>query len=162
MRVFLKPSLYWLLVSFPLAFWAEHARPESHRFIFIAACPAIVLLAAVLGHATEHIAARVGEGLGSFLSATFGNAAELIIAIIALNAGKIEVVKTSLTGSIIGNLPLVLGASFLAGGIRRKVQEFNPVGASSQTSTLSIAAIALIVPTVFHAVGAGRSCTAPI
>ena len=81
MRKFLKPSLYCLLVFLPLAVWTEHAKPESHRFIFIAACLAIVPLAAVLGHATEHIAARAGEGLGGFLNATFGNPAELIIAI---------------------------------------------------------------------------------
>jgi Ca2+:H+ antiporter len=80
-RGFLKPSLNWLLVSIPLAVWAEHDQPESHRFIFIAACLAIVPLAGVLGHATEHIAARAGEGLGGIPNATFGNAAELIIAI---------------------------------------------------------------------------------
>ena len=156
MRGLLKPSLYWLLVFLPLAVWAEHAQPESHRFIFIAACLAIVPLAAVLGHATEHIAARAGEGLGGFLNATFGNAAELIIAIVALKAGKIEVVKASLTGSIIGNILLVLGASFLAGGLRHKIQEFSRIGASSQATTLSIAVIALLVPAGFHAAGSGR------
>ncbi len=155
-RRFLKPSLYWLLVFLPWAIWTEHTRPESHGFIFIAACLAIVPLAAILGRATEHIASRVGEGIGGFLNATFGNAAELIIAIVALQAGKIEVVKASLIGSIIGNLLLVLGASFLAGGIRHKVQEFNPIGTTSQTTTLSIAAIALVVPTVFYAEGVGR------
>ena len=115
MRRFLKPSLYWLLVFFPLAVWAEHAHPESHQFIFLAACLAIVPLAAVLGHATEELAARSGEGLGGFLNVTFGNAAELIIGIVAIKAGKIEIVKASLTGSIIGNLLLVLGTSFVAG-----------------------------------------------
>jgi Ca2+:H+ antiporter len=156
MRKFLKPSFNWLLVFFPLALWTEHARPESHGFIFIAACLAIVPLAAILGHATEHLASRVGEGVGGFLNATFGNAAEFIIAIVALQAGKIEVVKASLIGSIIGNMLLVLGASFLAGGIRYKVQEFNPVGVASQTTNLSIAAIALIVPTVFYSEWVGR------
>ena len=156
MRKFLKPSLYWLLVFFPWAIGIEHARPESHGFIFIAACLAIVPLAAILGRATEHLASRVGEGLGGFLNATFGNAAELIIAIVALQAGKVEVVKASLIGSVIGNMLLVLGASFLAGGIRHKVQEFNPSGAASQTTNLSIAAIALVVPTVFYAEGGGR------
>jgi hypothetical protein len=90
MLKFLKPSLYWLLVFLPWAVWAEHARSESHGFIFIAACLAIVPLAAILGRATERIASRVGEGLGGFLNATFGNAAELIIAIVALHAGKIR------------------------------------------------------------------------
>jgi len=156
MRRYFKPSLYWLLAFLPFAVWAEHARPDSHRFIFGAACLAIIPLAAVLGRATEHIAARAGEGLGGFLNATFGNAAELIIAIVALQAGKMDIVKASLTGSIIGNCLLVLGASFLAGGIRHRVQEFNHTGASSQTTTLSIAVIALIVPAIFHAAGKGR------
>jgi Ca2+:H+ antiporter len=153
MQQMFRPTIYWLLVFFPLAVGAEHVRPEWHRFIFIAACLAIVPLAAVLGHATEHIAARAGEGLGGFLNATFGNAAELIISIVALKAGKIDVVKASLTGSIIGNLLLVLGASFLAGGLRHSVQEFNRVGASSQATTLGIGAIALVIPAVFHAAG---------
>ena len=156
MRKYLKPSLNWLLVFLPLAVWAEHAHPESHRFIFLAACLAIVPLAAVLGHATEELAARSGEGLGGFLNATFGNAAELIIGIVAMKAGNIDIVKASLTGSIIGNLLLVLGTSFLAGGIRHKVQEFNRIGASSQATTLSIAVIALLVPAGFHAVRSSR------
>ena len=156
MRKYLKPSLNWLFLFFPLAVWAEYTHPESHRFIFLSACLAIVPLAAVLGRATEDLAARSGEGLGGFLNATFGNAAELIIGIVAIKAGKIEIVKASLTGSIIGNLLLVLGTSFLAGGIRHKVQEFNRIGASSQATTLSIAVIALLVPAGFHAAGSGR------
>ena len=95
MRKYLKPSLNWLLVFLPLAVWAEYTHPESHRVIFLAACLAIVPLAAVLGHATEDLAARSGEGLGGFLNATFGNAAELIIGIVAIKAGKIEIVKRS-------------------------------------------------------------------
>ncbi|MGV8075187.1 MAG: calcium/proton exchanger [Syntrophobacteraceae bacterium] len=156
MQKYLKPNLYWLLVFLPLSVWAEHTQPDSHRFIFISACLAIIPLAAVLGHATEHIAARAGEGVGGFLNATFGNAAELIIAIVALKAGKIAVVKASLAGSIIGNLLLVLGAAFLAGGFRFSVQSFNRMGASSQGTTLSIAAIALIIPAVFHRTSEGR------
>jgi Ca2+:H+ antiporter len=155
MRKYLKPSLNWLFLFFPLAVWAEYTHPESHRFIFLSACLAIVPLAAVLGRATEDLAARSGEGLGGFLNATFGNAAELIIGIVAIKAGKIEIVKASLTGSIIGNLLLVLGTSFLAGGIRHKVQEFNRIGASSQATTLSIAVIALLVPAGFHAARSG-------
>jgi len=150
-----KPSLYWLLVFLPIAVWAEHARPESHRLIFISACLAIIPLAGLLGVATEHIAARAGEGLGGFLNATFGNAAELIIAIVALMNGQVELVKASLTGSIIGNVLLVLGASFLAGGIRHSLQKFNPIGAQAQSVSLSIAAIALIVPAAFHNLGKG-------
>src|SRR5688572_26158933 len=89
----MKRPLYWLLVFLPIAVWAEHAQPESHRLIFLSACTAIIPLAAILGAATEQIAARAGEGLGGFLNATFGNAAELIIAIVALSAGQMDVVK---------------------------------------------------------------------
>ena len=155
MRHLLKPSLDWLLVFLPVAVWAEHAQPDSHRLIFVSACLAIVPLAGRLGLATEHLAARAGEGLGGFLNATFGNAAEMIIAIVALRSGQIDMVKASLTGSIIGNVLLVLGASFLAGGLRHAMQEYNPLGAQIQATTLTIAAIALIVPAAFHNLGAG-------
>src|SRR5437773_4800648 len=107
-----KPSVDWLLVFLPVAVWAEHAQPDSHRLIFVSACLAIVPLAGRLGLATEHLAARAGEGLGGFLNATFGNAAEMIIAIVALRSGQVDMVKASLTGSIIGNVLLVLGGSF--------------------------------------------------
>jgi len=134
--------------------WAEHAQPDAHRLIFVSACLAIVPLAGVLGLATEHLAARSGEALGGLLNATFGNAAELIIAVVALSSGQVDVVKASLTGSIIGNVLLVLGASFLAGGLRHPVQEYNALGAQTQSTTLSIAAVALIVPAAFHDLGA--------
>ena len=154
MRGLLKPSLNWLLVFLPIAVWAEHAQPDAHRLIFVSACLAIVPLAGVLGRATEHLAARAGEALGGLLNATFGNAAELIIAIVALSSGQVDVVKASLTGSIIGNVLLVLGASFLVGGLRHPVQEYNALGAQTQSTTLSIAAVALIVPAAFHNLGA--------
>ncbi len=149
----LRPSLNWLLIFLPITIWAEHARPDFHRLIFFSSCLAIVPLAGLLGHATEHIAARAGEGLGGFLNATFGNAAELIIAVVALKAGQLDVVKASLTGSIIGNVFLVLGASFLAGGLRHRIQTFNVKGAEAQAASLSVASVALIVPSAFHAVG---------
>jgi Ca2+:H+ antiporter len=103
-----------------------------------------------IGRATEALAARVGEGLGGLLNATFGNAAELIIAGIALSKGLTNVVKASLTGSIIGNVLLVLGLSILLGGTKYKEQRF--IGSAARTSvvSLSLAAIALIIPTVFH------------
>jgi Ca2+:H+ antiporter len=106
-----------------------------------------------LGEATGQIAARAGEGLGGLLNATFGNAAELIIAIVAMKAGQFDVVKASLTGSIIGNLLLVLGASFLAGGLRHHIQEFNVKGAEAQAANLCVASVALIVPSALYAAG---------
>ena len=156
LRALLRPSLQWLLVFLPVALWAEHARPEAHVLIFAASCLAIVPLAGLLGLATEHLATRAGEGLGGFLNATFGNLAELIIAVVALRAGHAEVVKASLTGSIIGNVLLVLGAAFFAGGLKRPVQHFKAAGALAQASTLSVAAFAFIIPAGFHALVGGR------
>jgi Ca2+:H+ antiporter len=103
-----------------------------------------------IGRATEALAARVGEGLGGLLNATFGNAAELIIAGIALSRGLTNVVKASITGSIIGNVLLVFGLSILFGGIKYKEQRFNRTAARTSVISLSLAAIGLIIPTVFH------------
>jgi Ca2+:H+ antiporter len=103
-----------------------------------------------LGRGTEHLAHHTGEGAGGLLNATFGNAAELIIAIMALRRGLYDVVKASLTGSIIGNILLVLGAAALAGGLRHKKQKFNMTGARAQSTLLTLAAISLIVPAAFH------------
>jgi Ca2+:H+ antiporter len=103
-----------------------------------------------IGRATEALAARVGEGLGGLLNATFGNAAELIIAGIALSKGLINVVKASITGSIIGNVLLVLGLSILFGGTKYKEQRFNRTAARTSVISLSLAAIGLIIPTVLH------------
>src|ERR1043165_5130175 len=106
-----------LLVFVPIAIVLEvtHASP---LLIFIASCLAIGPLAGLVGKATEHLAERLGEGVGGLLNATFGNAAELIIAIMALRAGLFDLVKASITGSIIGNILLLFGLSTLAGGIR--------------------------------------------
>jgi len=140
----LKPSLNWFLVCIPLTVWLEHARPESHIAIFASTCFAVAPMAVWLGHATEHLAERTGEGIGGLLNATFGNAAELIIALVALKQGLFSVVKASLTGSIIGNILLVMGAACLAGGFKFKVQRFNAAAAPSQAAMLTLAVIALI------------------
>src|SRR6185503_12444603 len=114
--------LNWLLVFVPVAIGLEFLAPASHTLIFVAACLAIIPLAGWLGRATEELAHHTGEGIGGLLNATFGNAAELIIAIMALQKGIYPVVKASLTGSIIGNILLVLGAAVFAGGIKHKEQ----------------------------------------
>jgi Ca2+:H+ antiporter len=142
--------LNWLLIFVPIAIGLEFIRPESHTLIFVAACLAIVPLAGWLGRATEQLAHHTGEGVGGLLNATFGNAAELIIAMMALQKGLYPVVKASLTGSIIGNILLVLGAAVLAGGIRHKQQRFNTTAARAQATLLTLAAISLIVPAAFH------------
>ncbi|MBK5292783.1 MAG: calcium/proton exchanger [Acidobacteriia bacterium] len=153
MREILKPSLNWLLVFIPAAVWLEHANPESHMAIFACACLSVLPLAGWLGRATEHLAERTGEGVGGLLNATFGNAAELIIAFMALRRGLYDVVKASLTGSIIGNILLVLGAAYLAGGWKFKVQTFNATSARNQSTMLTLAVIGLVVPAAFHYLG---------
>jgi Ca2+:H+ antiporter len=147
----------WLLIFAPAAlvlrFW-----PGLHNdtALFICSGLAIIPLAGLMGRATEHLAARFGEGVGGLLNATFGNAAELIIALMALHKGLIGVVKASLTGSIIGNLLFVLGASALAGGIRFPEQKFNRTAVQSSTTSLMLAAVGLLIPTVFHDAAAMR------
>ena len=138
--------LNWLLVFVPVTVALEFLAPESHTLIFLSACAAIVPLAGWLGRATEQLAEKTGEGVGGLLNATFGNAAELIIALAALQKGLYDVVKASLTGSVIGNLLLVLGASIVAGGLKHKEQRFNAQAASSQSTLLTLAAIGLVVP----------------
>jgi hypothetical protein len=144
-------SLNALLLFLPIALFLERLHPESHTLIFLTSCLAIIPLAGWMGRATEQIAERAGEGVGGLLNATFGNAAELIIALVALRAGQLDIVKASLTGSIIGNILLVLGASFLAGGLYHKIQEFNAVTARAQVEMLLLTSVALIVPGLFHA-----------
>jgi Ca2+:H+ antiporter len=147
----MKPSLSWLLIFVPVAlvlrFWPGLSNPTA---LFVCSAIAIVPVAGWIGRATEELATRMGEGLGGLLNATFGNAAELIIAGIALSKGLTSVVKASITGSIIGNILLVLGLAILLGGAKHKEQRFNKTGARTSVISLSLAAIALIIPTVFH------------
>jgi Ca2+:H+ antiporter len=141
----------WLLLFLPITAGLEYFTPDRHLLIFASSSIAILPLAAWMGKATEQLAERMGEGIGGLLNATFGNAAELIIALAALRAGLYDVVKASIAGSIVGNILLVLGASMLAGGLRYPEQHFNPAGARSQATMLTLAAIALIVPAAFQA-----------
>ncbi|HJU87004.1 MAG TPA: calcium/proton exchanger [Gemmatimonadota bacterium] len=150
MRAALKPSLNWLLPLTPIAIVVRLVAPDAHVWLFFLAGIAIIPLAGWMGKSTEHLAARTGEGIGGLLNATFGNMAEIIIAIMALREGLTEIVKASLTGSIIGNALLVLGASMLGGGLKFKTQEFNPAGGRTRATQLTLAAIALLVPALFH------------
>lgn len=140
----------WLFVFVPIAAGLEVLAPDRYLLIFMASSFAIVPLAAWMGRATEQLAERLGEGVGGLLNATFGNAAELIIALVALHAGLYDVVKASIAGSIVGNILLVLGAAMLAGGLRHPEQHFNPAGARSQATMLTLAAIALILPAAYQ------------
>jgi Ca2+:H+ antiporter len=143
--------LKWLLAFVPVAIALEYLTPQRHLLIFVTAAIAILPLAALLGRATEQLADRSGEGVGGLLNATFGNAAELIIALAALRAGLHDVVKATIVGSIVGNILLVLGAAMLAGGMRHQEQHFSEPGARAQATMLTLAAIALIIPAAYSA-----------
>jgi Ca2+:H+ antiporter len=146
----------WLLVFVPLAIGLQYFAPEQHLLIFFAAAIAILPLAKWMGHATERLAERTSEGIGGLLNATFGNAAELIIALAALRAGLHDVVKASIAGSIIGNILLVLGAAMLAGGLKHKEQQYSGAGARAQATMLTLAAIAIVMPAAYT-LAAGRA-----
>src|SRR5215468_1067703 len=145
----LKSPLSWMLIFVPaaIALKLTHADP---LYVFVASAAGIIPLAGWMGRATEWMTEHLGSGIGRLLNATFGNAAELIIAIMALRAGLHEVVKASITGSIIGNILLVLGVALLTGGIRFSILKFNRTAASLSTTLLALSAIALIVPALFH------------
>jgi len=140
-----------LLVFIPVTMLLELFAPERHSWIFITAAVAIIPLAGWLGYATEELASRCGEGIGGLLNATFGNAAELIIALAALHQGLYEVVKASIVGSILGNLLLVMGAAMMVGGLKFAAQRFNATAARSQNSMMTLAVVSLMIPAGYHA-----------
>jgi Ca2+:H+ antiporter len=139
-----------LLVFVPAAIGA-HAFGLSPVLTFFLAALAVVPLAKFIGEATEELATHAGPALGGLLSVTFGNATELVIGFLALRAGLIEVVKASITGSIMSNLLLVLGLAMLAGGVKHARQTFNRTGAMASGSSLFVAVIALVTPAIFLA-----------
>ncbi|MFB2938810.1 calcium/proton exchanger [Aerosakkonemataceae cyanobacterium BLCC-F154] len=145
-----------LLIFIPISI-AAHFLHWGEIVIFITSALAILPLAAWMGTATEEIAVVVGPSLGGLLNATFGNATELIIGLVALKAGLINVVKASLTGSIIGNLLLVMGLSMLLGGLRYKEQEFQPIVARVNASSMNLAVIAMLLPTMVNYTSEGIS-----
>src|SRR5262249_28972424 len=118
--------------------------------VFFVAALAIVPLAALIVHSTEHLAARTGPAVGGLLNATFGNLPELIIAVVALRAGLIGMVRASLVGAVLANVLLALGIAFLVGGRRHHVLDYNPAGARAYASMLMLAVITLAVPAGFH------------
>ncbi len=141
--------LFALLLFIPVSV-AAHFLEWGELIVFITAGLAILPLAAWMGTATEEIAVVVGPSLGGLLNATFGNATELIIALVALNAGLIDVVKASITGSIISNLLLVMGFSMLLGGLRYKEQTFQPIVARVNAASMNLAVIAILMPTAMN------------
>ena len=146
-----KRVLYAFLVFVPASFWLglSHASPTA---VFIVSCLAILPLAGLMGEATEHLAHHTGPGVGGLLNATFGNAAELIIGFMALRAGETEIVKASLTGSIIGNMLMVLGFAMLFGGWKHKELRFNRMAAETGSSMMLLAVVALVIPAIYATV----------
>jgi Ca2+:H+ antiporter len=157
LRKFVFSSDGWpvLLVPFiPIALILELSHAEA-TVIFVTSALGVIPTAALMGRATEELAARSGPGIGGFLNVTFGNAPELIIAFFALHEGLQEVVKASIVGSILGNILLVMGAAMLVGGLKHPVQKFDRTAANVQSTMLTLAAIALVLPAVFQLVSGG-------
>ena len=137
-----------LVVFFPLCVVSHFYWPGPITFALC--CLAIIPLARWMGTATEVLAHKLGSGLGGLMNASFGNAAELIIAIAALRSGQVEVVKASITGAVLGNILLVLGAAVLVGGVGREKQTFNATAALSGSGLMFLAVTAMSVPDLFH------------
>lgn len=151
----MKPSIklskssivYFLLIFVPIAIVLEYVHAEQLT-LFIVAAISLIPLAKLIGDSTEHLASHYGATLGSLLNVTFGNAAEIIIAIVAINAGLLELVKASITGAILGNILLIFGISILVGGFKFKEQFFNKENVGMQASMLFLAVIGLTIPTI--------------
>jgi len=144
---YLNVLLVFIPISIVLNYFVHV--PGSQVWLFVSACLAVLPLAGLMGHATDELAKRLGPNVGGLLNATFGNAAELIIAFFALRAGQLDVVQASITGSIIGNLLLVLGLALLVGGWKRAKQSFNRTLAGVHSSMLLLAVAGLMLPAIF-------------
>src|SRR5215469_6133961 len=141
-----RNPLLWLLAFVPVVLAAQKLRPESHTLLFVLSVLAIIPLAGLLSHATESVAAKTGDAVGGLLNATLGNLTELIIAVAALRAGQYLLVKASIAGAIVTNTLFMLGASFLLGGLKHHLQEYNRINARVQAGLLFLATIALLIP----------------
>lgn len=144
--------LLWLLVFVPALFAAERLAAGAHTLLFVLSVLAIVPLASLLSHATESVAAKTGDTVGGLLNSTLGNLTELVIAVAALRAGQYTLVKASIAGAIVTNSLFMIGASFLLGGLRHHVQEYNRVAARLQAGLLFLATVALLIPSAVTAV----------
>jgi Ca2+:H+ antiporter len=145
----MKPSLNWLFLFIPITQVLEHAGNFPAPVVLFSAALAILPIASLIVRATEQIASRTGDAVGGLLNATFGNAPELIIGLVALRAGYLDMVRASLIGAILANLLLALGISFLLGGIRHHDQRFNPTAARTYSTMMLLAAMSMGVPSGF-------------
>jgi Ca2+:H+ antiporter len=150
-----RNPVLWLLVFVPGLFVAQQLEPEAHTLLFVLSVLAIVPLATLLSHATESVAAKTGDTVGGLLNATLGNLTELVIALTALRSGQYMLVKASVAGAIVTNALFMLGASFLLGGLKYHVQDFNRISARLQASLLFLATIALLIPSAIRLADAG-------
>jgi Ca2+:H+ antiporter len=139
-----------LLVMLPISMVLGYVLHAPAVWVFLTACLGVLPLAGYMGEATEHLAHRTTPTIGGLLNATFGNAAELIIAIVALRAGLVDLVKASITGSILGNLLLILGLAIVAGGLQRSELRFNRTSAGMSSGMLALSVVALVFPALFH------------
>jgi Ca2+:H+ antiporter len=159
LKEIVRNPLLWLLAFVPAVFIFEHLQPESGTALFILSVLAIVPLAALLSHATESVAVKTGDTVGGLLNATLGNLTELVIALAALRSGQYMLVKASIAGAIVTNTLFLMGASFLLGGLKHRVQEFNAAGARLQAGLLFLATIALLVPSTVGGADKGGAFT---
>src|SRR5262245_19863997 len=143
-----RPSLDWLLALIPVTLALEHAGAPA-PWVFLAAAIAIVPVARLIVRSTEQLATYTGDAVGGLLNATFGNAPELIIALVALKGGLLAMVRASIAGAILANLLLALGVAFLAGGLRFHNQTYHAAAVRVYSSMMLIAAVSLMVPSAF-------------
>src|SRR5215475_5498156 len=146
---FMRRPMNWFLVFVPITVILERIHSVPAPIVFFSAGVAIVPVAAMIVQATEQLATRTGDAIGGLLNATFGNAPELIISLVALRAGYLEMVRASLVGAILANLLLALGVAFLTGGFRYHEQKFNPTAARAYSTMMFLAAVSLAVPSAF-------------
>ena len=149
MKLSLKPSINWLFVFIPVTLALEHVDGLAPPVLVFSAALAILPIAALIVHSTEHLAERTGDAVGGLLNATFGNAPELIISVVALKAGHPAMVRASLVGALLANLLLAQGVSFVLGGLRQHEQRFNARSSKLYASMMLIAVVSLIVPSAF-------------
>lgn len=152
-----RNRLLWLLVALPPLVALYLAKPGAHAALFIFAVLSVVPLAVLISYATDSIAAKVGDTIGAFMSATLGNLTELILALTALQAGQYILVKASLAGAIVTKTLFTLGSSFLVGGLKHHIQEFNAASARLQASLVFLAVIALLIPSVLLDAAVGET-----
>jgi len=149
MKKYFRPSVFWLFIFIPITLLLEKMA-VGESFVFFSSALSIIPIAKLIGEATENLAHYTGDTIGGLLNATFGNAPELIIAIVALHAGLHEMVLASLIGAILANLLMATGIAFFIGGIKYHNQEYNPVTIRMYNSMMFLAVCSMVIPSVFH------------